>query len=717
MNLKELLTSKKEAPEQENFLALEIHESLIKTAVWEIEGEEPSMVSIGSFELWDSEESLINGVDASLTSATKNILKKPKKAILGLPEPWLDGDKIHPTKTSLIKNVLTELGLKPIGLVTSAQAIIHHLKKKEGIPPSAILLEVYPDKVTVAVVKLGKVEAIEEVGRSGELNKDVQEGLTRLNLDQLPPRFVLTNGSNLEEEQQQLLSYPWREKLPFVHLPKVEVLSAEFSIEAIALAGGLEVASSLGAVVNEEVMAPPTKNSLSNLGFHVEKPESRSDSDKPVFKEKPTIQDKPIAKKVQEVIKEPSPSVVSQQSPTREPYLSHFKNIVRSLKTRLVNVKKKSGLVMLSGLLSTPIFLTVAYFTLASAQVMVTVKKTSLSETINISFSGEVSPDSINLPINTQTFTASVSESISTTGEALVGDKASGTVIFYNGTNDSITIKSGAQIESDNLIFLLNTPTTIASQSANKVAGTIELGKSDSLSVTAVGIGTRYNLSKSTEFSVGSYSRSVVYAIAENDFTGGSSRTVKAVSEDDHQKLLEIASNKVISEIDLRVKEQDSSLSSLVIGELSYSKKDFSLEIGEEADVVSLNLTGEVNVLLYSDSEITNQISTQLIPKTNPGMKLLQDQSRIEILPPQIGEDVGVYKTQAKITGSLIPVIDQDRYISQVKGKSVNKLKNILETIPGYESTKIIIKPNIPLLSRYIPLNKKRVSLNVTTTR
>jgi len=150
---------------------------------------------------------------------------------------------------------------------------------------------------------------------------------------------------------------------------------------------------------------------------------------------------------------------------------------------------------------------------------------------------------------------------------------------------------------------------------------------------------------------------------------------------------------------------------------LSYSKKDFSLEIGEEADVVSLNLTGEVNVLLYSDSEITNQISTQLIPKTNPGMKLLQDQSRIEILPPQIGEDVGVYKTQAKITGSLIPVIDQDRYISQVKGKSVNKLKNILETIPGYESTKIIIKPNIPLLSRYIPLNKKRVSLNVTTTR
>ena len=138
--------------------------------------------------------------------------------------------------------------------------------------------------------------------------------------------------------------------------------------------------------------------------------------------------------------------------------------------------------------------------------------------------------------------------------------------------------------------------------------------------------------------------------------------------------------------------------------------------MGEEASTLDLDLTGEVKVLLYPDSEIVNKLSTQLIPKTNPGMKLLEDQTSIEVLPPS-ETDTGLYQAQANIKGLLIPVIDQDRYISQLKGKSVNKLKNILETIPGYKSTKIIIKPNIPFLSNYIPMNKKRVSLNITTSQ
>ena len=687
MNLKKLLTSKKEAPEQEYFLALEIHESLIKTAVWKIEENEPSIVAPGSFELWDSEESLINGVDASLTSATKTLEKKPTQVILGLPEPWLEGDKIHPTKTGLIKHVLTELGLKPIGLVTSTQAIIHHLKKKEGVPPSAILLEVYPDKVTVAVIKLGKVKALEEVGRSGELNKDVQEGLARLSLDQLPPRFILTNGSNLEDEQQQLLSYPWQEKLPFLHLPKVEVLPTEFSIEAIALAGGSEAADSLG-IVSEE---PDSGDNLSSLGFQVEEAEQPQ----------PQPEEPPEPK-------EPPPSPVK-------------KDRIGSLKTILANIiKKKSGLTVIIGLLLIPILLTVAYLTLASAQVTIAVKETSISKTIDIYFGGEGdSDDGISLPVDTQSLTASVSQSISTTGEALVGEKATGKIVLFNRTNTPITIKSGTGIESDNLTYIINSSNTVASKSADlsDPFNPVEKpGKLDNISVTATGIGTRYNLSKETQFSVGNHSRTIIYAVAENDFTGGSSKTVKAVSEDDQQKLLETASQKVISEIESKVKTQDSSLSSLVIGELSYSKKEYSKEVGEEASTLDLDLTGEVKVLLYPDSEIVNKLSTQLIPKTNPGMKLLEDQTSIEVLPPS-ETDTGLYQAQANIKGLLIPVIDQDRYISQLKGKSVNKLKNILETIPGYKSTKIIIKPNIPFLSNYIPMNKKRVSLNITTSQ
>lgn len=728
MDLKKLLIPQKKSPEQEHFLALEIHESLIKTAVWKIEEGKPLIISLGSFELWDSEESLVNGVDASLTFATKDLTKKPIKVILGLPEPWLEDDKIHPTKTSLIKRLLTELGLKPIGLVTSTQAIIHHLKKKEGVPPSAVLLEVYPDKVTVAVVKLGKVKAIEEVGRSGELSKDVQEGLVRLSLEQLPPRFILTNGSNLENEQQQLLSYPWQEKLPFLHLPKVEVLPAEFSIEAIALAGGLEAASNLG-IVDEEVAdsepspaTQPTSN-LSKFGFRIEQPEETQEMEEPQeveeskeLEEAREVEDSQEPEELAETDKAKSPPPPPLKPSIVKTYSNRFKHTLGFFKDKLKNNRKKSILATATVLLLIPIFLATAYLMFATAQITIAVKETPLVKSIDVYFGEEAVADGISLPVNIQSLTASVTESIPTTGEALVGEKASGTVTLYNRTNDSITIKSGTKIESDNLIFLINTTTTVASKSANIVEGTEEFGKSTDVPITAAGIGTRYNLPKKTQFSVGNYSRTVIYAVAENDLTGGSSRTVKAVSEDDQQKLFEMASQKVVSEINSKVKAQDPGLSSLVVGELSYPKKDFSKEVGEEADVLKLDLTGEVKVLLYSNSEVINQLSTKLVPKTNPGMKLLADQTNIEILSPE-ELDSNTYQTQANIKGLLIPVIDQDRYISQLKGKHVKKLTNILETIPGYKSTKIVIKPNIPFLSSYIPLNKKRVTLNITTSK
>lgn len=706
MNLKEILTNQKKAPEQEHFLALEIHESLIKTACWRIEENEPTIVSMGSFELWDSEESLINGVDASLSTATKGLDKKPTKVILGLPEPWLDGDKIHPTKTGLIKRVLTELGLKPIGLVTSVQAIIHHLKKKEGVPPSAVLLEVYPDKVTVVIVKLGKIKALEEVGRSGELSKDVQEGLVRLNQDQLPPRFILTNGSNLENEQQQLLSYPWQDKLPFLHLPKVEVLPAEFSIEAIALAGGSEAVSTTQPSLNSD-----THDNLSSLGFEVEQPQSKH---LPLVEEK--IEEPEEIEESTELKQPDFPSTPSSKTPLS----SRFKNIISLLKNKLTRTKKRSILTIIAVFLLIPVFITISYLALATAKVTITVKETPFEETVDIHFGGETIPDSINLPVNTQTLSASVSESISTTGEALVGDKATGTVVLFNRTNDPITVKSGTQIESDNLVFLLNSSATIASKSADlsDPFNPVEKpGKLDNVSVTASAIGTRYNLSKQTQLSVGNHSRTIIYAVAENDFSGGSSRTVKAVSKDDQQKLLELASQKVISEVNSKVKTQDPNLSSVAIGEISYTKEKYSKEIGDEASTVELNLTGEIKVLLYSTQEIINQLEAKLIPKTYPGMTLLQEKTSIQVLPPQEANNEELYSIQANITGLLVPVINQNRYVSQLKGKSVSKLKNVLETIPGYESTRIVIRPNIPFLSNYIPINDNKISLEITTQK
>ena len=113
------------------------------------------------------------------------------------------------------------------------------------------MLEIYTSKVALSYIYLGEVKSIEEVAKSGDLGRDVEEGLTRMDLPNYPARFILTNGSDMLDESQQITSFPWQDKLPFKHLPKVEALPVDFSIKAIALIGGTEAVKYMGMPVHE----------------------------------------------------------------------------------------------------------------------------------------------------------------------------------------------------------------------------------------------------------------------------------------------------------------------------------------------------------------------------------------------------------------------------------------------------------------------------------
>ena len=51
MNLKNIFGSNKKEPPAEYFLAVEIHESLIKSVCWELLDGEPQVIGQGSFEM------------------------------------------------------------------------------------------------------------------------------------------------------------------------------------------------------------------------------------------------------------------------------------------------------------------------------------------------------------------------------------------------------------------------------------------------------------------------------------------------------------------------------------------------------------------------------------------------------------------------------------------------------------------------------------------
>lgn len=729
MDLKKIFSANKKREDLKTYLAIEIHESLIKSATWKIDSEQsPEVISLGSFEMWDSQESLLNGIDASLTSAVKDLSVQPNEVIFGLPESWLKNNKIHPSKIDLVKQIIKELNLKPLGMVTVTQAIVHYLKKIEGVPPTAILLEIYSTKVIVTVIKLGQVQDSEEVGRSGDLAKDVEEALVRVSTDQLPPRFLLTNGSNLENEQQQLLSHSWQDKISFLHLPKVEVLPIDFSIKAVALAGGVEAVKSLGVNVNDSLEKEVKKttliesssslktHNLKEIGFDVE--ESLDTQATSLISQKNLI-----AENVDISTEKLSPSV-SAISPTKEISSTEFP----SSKTNLTQILSQTTDRCKNFFTSIPIFkrwfiyplliliiiltTTTYYLLFSKAKIILTLPSQSIEETQNITFSA--SPQEGTIPIEIKTVSSQTTQSISTTGEATIGDRATGKITIYNRTLEPITLNANTKIISniDGLVYTLDTEVVVASKSSDLISGEEKFGKSTGVTISANRIGVDYNLAQESNFAVDKYSKTILYAIGETDFSGGSSRVVKAVSQDDKDFLLSSATKEIEKSLQAQISQQNTDLFPIILGEIKFDQQIFDKEVGEEADSVELELSASTQVIIYSKSKLIEHINQGINNTFADSYVLAPEKTNFDFTSPEFISK-NTYKIQVKINGVLIPYTEEETLIGQVVATSINKAQEKLKQSTDFESAIILIKPKIPLLSRFLPIKQSNISLEI----
>ncbi len=700
VNLVNLFGQKSKAPEPEYFLAIEIHESLIKTALWEVLDSQPEVVNVGSYESWTDEESLINGVDSSLDQAIKTIKGQPKRTIIGLPDSWMEDEKIHSSKTKLITHLFKELGLEPIGVVTINRAIAHFLKKKEGMPPTVILLEVYASKVAVSYVYLGVVNKTEEVARSGDLAHDVEEGLTRMDLPNYPARFILTNGNGLDEESQQITAFPWTDRLPFKHLPKVEILPVDFSIKAIALTGGIEAVQSLGLEVSDDSEADlPSEES--NLVIPEETPSSMEDLGFSFEETSPPITISP-APPVEEIVSEPEYAFASDEPSSPPQPISRLKLSLPALpRIKLPRLPRPNLLLLL---LIPLLLIAGVLFYLYYGQTLITIHFTPQKITKQLGLAIAETPQAgiPTLLATKKTFSGSAVESTSTTGTANVGDKATGTITIGNKSVAPIVLKAGTVITNDTgrYSFIVSDAVTIASASADSL-DTIS-GKVTGVQITATKIGAEYNLLKGTIFSVGDFSKSVAAAVAEADFAGGTSRTVNAVSKADQDKLLATATEIIKTKIQNDSQTDSPGFKTLPLSDLQFTKKQFDHNLSEEATTLSLALEGSLDALVYAEDTLYNLVSEELKSQIPSGSFTQKDTTTIALENPSITDDH--YLSKVTVEAALYPEIDREKLTGFIKGKPVADIRHFFEPIPGFTGVDIKIYPPLPLITKILPL-------------
>ena len=498
----------------------------------------------------------------------------------------------------------------------------------------------------------------------------------------------------------------------------MQTLPIDFSIKAIAISGGSEAAKSLGLTVIETVTKTVQSESddMAAIGFSLEQTQT-------------TVQETPPEP---EVMIEPSFAVVS---PNESNLIDQPDLPTPNLLTKLT--KLKSGIHLPSFLphirlvpskrwlfISIPVLLlliitglTGFYFYFGRVDVSLALIPQRVNQDLDLIITAQDNKDGGTVLAAQKTLSAKATDSTTTSGESVVGDKATGKVTIHNYTNQSLSLKSGTRVADNNLVFLLDASADIASSSTSIQANGDKLtspGRA-TISVTAIKIGAEYNLNKGTQLSVADSPKSNVVAINDNDFTGGSSRTVKAVAKADQEKVLGAATDKIKSQIGDQLRQSDPDARYVALGQVRYATKNFDHPIGEEAATLNLDLEGQQDVLVYSYNQILSLVNQKIKDGVGAGLSISDKNFQITLSDPVVGQDK-TFTTKAHVEAQLLPTIDQEKLKNIAKAKKIDVLKGLLQNIPGFHSAKLEITPQIPLLSEFIPANINNIRFTISAT-
>jgi len=707
-NLLNKFAHSQETQKKEYFWAIEIWEKVVKSAIWVVEGGRAKTVALGSDEIWEETvDELVNAVDKSLSTASERFLgeaEEPVKVLFGLPPGWLEEKEITASRRQMLQTLCERLNISPLGYVLTIDAINHRLKEVEGVPPSVILVNPQKNQVVVAVLEVGKVKKTEEVKRSENLAADVYEGLLRFEeMETLPARILLFNGEDMESARQILISFPWQQetdgrKLPFLHFPKIEILPQDFDITAVCSAGGEEVFKKSPAALSEPIV---------DFGFiHGKDIREGKQEAEEVEKKIPENQHEETAVAEEEMTErsEPVEMEIEETAGSAKRKFPSFSLPVFS-RLPLIGVIA-GGIILVLGAVAIGLLW---YLPKAEITFYVTPKILEKEFKLIVDPNQEVMDEqNLILPGQLKESEADGEKSQSTTGKKTVGDRAQGEVIIFNTGGPKNLPEGTVFTGSGKLKFTLDRSVTVASGSGAAKASQVKVP------VTAVDIGAEYNLAADSEFTVANFDTSVIQAKNDSAFTGGTSRQIQAVSEEDQDNLLSALTEELENQIKADFFKNLPSGQKLIEESVLTEEvvKKFDRKIGDEAQTLNLSLRIKLTGLVFSEGEFLNLAEKELAGSVPDGYEARRGEINSKFEIKEKDKD-GSISLNVFLSANLVPELDPVEIAQKIKGKNLSLAREYFSTLPGYVGSEIKITPQFPAWLLTLPRMEKNIRIEV----
>jgi len=737
MDLKVRLKSKKE--KVKNYWSLVIEPGWVQAGIWNIREEKVNFVCYSPSMAWESEEELISSSDTALSSCIQKLPEEdedPSDVVFGLPGFWIGDGNIKDEYLVKIKKICSDLSLKPAGFVILSEAIAHYVKINEGSPLTAVVIGVYKENIEVVVFRLGKMVGSTLVARSVSISDDVVEALSRLSTSEnFPSRFILFDSKegDLEEIRQSLTNTEWDgfENLKLLHTPKVESVSPEKKVIATSLAGGLELANVDKVEVPEDVVEDKSKE-LEEKPVELTGAEDIGAEDVGfVLGEDVTKISGDVEKKVdEEEIQEKLPMQKEQSIKPKVAFMAKIKKAINMIflplfaklkrnpsgEKILASEIKKSGfwnkkLIIIPASVIFLLFVGGFFYWwyAPKAVIRIFVSPRKLEETVAI----KVKEDAVGVDLASNVIPGKLeSEDVkgekttSTTGTKTVGERAKGDVTIYRSGSE-LKLDAGTVLStSGGLEFTLDDDVTVASGSASSPGTT-------KVKVSANKIGAEYNLAADESFIVGNYPLSDLEAKNESSFSGGSSKEISVVSEDDQKKLEDELTQELIEKGTGKIKSNLSPDKYVVDEpvETEILDRTYDKKLGDEATNLKLSLSLKVSVLVIDKEDLIDLARNILQNKVAGDYALRDDQIKVKFnFLENDGKD---HKLDAKFIANLLPKVNVDKIRKEISGKYPEIAKSYLSNIEGFEKIEVVSKSSLPGRLGTLPRVPKNILIEV----
>lgn len=373
--------------------------------------------------------------------------------------------------------------------------------------------------------------------------------------------------------------------------------------------------------------------------------------------------------------------------------------------------KSKKGMMIGGGLVLLLLVILLVTYVFASATITITPKADPADTAADVTASKDVQTvsESGTMPAQVVSADEQQSGSFQATGQKDIGSKASGTVNVTNCVDsNSHTLPAGSALTSGSATFVSNSAATIPP--AGVSGGKVVCSSPAAVSVTATQAGSQYNVS-GAGFSVPALGMS-----GTGTTSGGSTKTVTVISQDDLDKAKASLSDKVKSSAIDELKKKLSPDQPVLDGATSVDVSSFtpSAPAGTQTDNFTAQENGTATLLTYHKGDLKQLLVGQIQGKVAAGKQVIAPESGIQTTVVSVDAKSGTLRLHATLNGFVADKFDTAALAESVKGKSITDARKSFLNHSDIAETEISVWPSY---KGRLPFFANKITIKIATPK